>query len=291
MMPPGSTASGSAPTPCRRPSIGLPMDGRERGPPGSFGSCSWPSSGVWSAILVVVQNGLQIRMANSLRVADSGSFSWREQLSGVATVLLLCLGLKIVASLVSSVVGWDASVGAILGSLLTLAAALALLRPTPEWHDRFASRWRSAGTGVVAFALATAACLGLSLWQVSIASAGVPVSWTPMLQHHQATAIVLYLLSYALVGPVGEELLFRGFLQGRMQAALGASAALLGTNLVFGLGHWSSLRSMIFAAAFGLVLGLYRYGGASLLECAAIHVVHNSLVYVDKYFFGVMVRT
>ncbi|MBG6082387.1 CPBP family intramembrane glutamic endopeptidase [Rubrivivax gelatinosus] len=212
----------------------------------------------------------------------------RGLLGDIATVFLLCFGLKLAATLLSSAAGWHGSVATLLGSSLTLAAGFVLLKSMPERRAGSGARRRLPGTERAAFVVATLACLGLLLLQVTIVPA--EGTWSPLLQHQGAAGVVLYLLSYALIGPVGEELLFRGFLQSRMLAALGAPAALIGVNLLFGLGHWSSWTAMVFAVAFGLVLSLYRYGGGSLLACAAIHVVHNSLVYVDKYFFGVWVR-
>lgn len=96
----------------------------------------------------------------------------------------------------------------------------------------------------------------------------------------------LYLIPVALfvVGP-GEELLFRGVVQGLFRRALGAVPAIVLASACFGLGHYFSVSTgnawtyLFIAGAMGLVLGaLYEYT-ENIAVPAAVHGVWNAFLF------------
>jgi hypothetical protein len=94
----------------------------------------------------------------------------------------------------------------------------------------------------------------------------------------------LLLLSAALtcvVAPIGEEVLFRGYIFTALRSWRGTLPAALITGLLFGAVHVLSAPVLdllpLAALGFGLCL-LYRYTG-SLYPCIAAHVLNNTIAF------------
>lgn len=81
-------------------------------------------------------------------------------------------------------------------------------------------------------------------------------------------------LLLVVAGPVVEELLFRGFLFGRMAAKWGSTAALWVSSLLFAVLHPDTLGALVFA----LVLCLVRVKYDSLWAPLLIHMGNNLVV-------------
>lgn len=76
---------------------------------------------------------------------------------------------------------------------------------------------------------------------------------------------------------VGEEALFRGWLQGWMQLHWGTGPAVMISSLLFGLAHPLSLSYLLSTLAIGLALtGLYQYSGGWLAP-ALTHGLYDFL--------------
>jgi membrane protease YdiL (CAAX protease family) len=104
---------------------------------------------------------------------------------------------------------------------------------------------------------------------------------------------VLYLFVIPVViflNSPGEELLFRGLIQGRFRQAYGVVPGILAAGAVFGLVHYialvgtgSELVYVTIAGAAGLLLGaVYEYT-ENLLVPIAIHALWNTTVYLLLY--------
>lgn len=87
--------------------------------------------------------------------------------------------------------------------------------------------------------------------------------------------IILCIIMYAVLPAILEEWAFRGVLLKNM-LPYGRSGAILISSILFGLAHLDPPR-IIFATAFGLILGMcYEYTG-SLLISMIIHFINNSI--------------
>ena len=101
-------------------------------------------------------------------------------------------------------------------------------------------------------------------------------------------------IAFLLVGP-GEELLFRGVVQGRLRQAFGMWPGILLASAVFGLAHWLALIGsgqgklvyIAVAAMLGLVLGtVYEYS-ENILVPIAIHGLWNAMLFAVNWYIAV----
>lgn len=81
----------------------------------------------------------------------------------------------------------------------------------------------------------------------------------------------------ALAAGIGEELLFRGLIQGGLETKMSPAAALITASVLFGLGHIVNAAYFAFATAIGLVLGLLLLWTGSLVTPIATHAVYDFL--------------
>lgn len=86
---------------------------------------------------------------------------------------------------------------------------------------------------------------------------------------------VLVLLS--LLAGVGEELLFRGAIQGWLTQHVGPWPAILAASVVFGLVHYLSLTYFLLATALGMVLGITYHVSDNLVLVMLWHAVYDVL--------------
>lgn len=93
-------------------------------------------------------------------------------------------------------------------------------------------------------------------------------------------------LSIALLAPILEELLFRGAIQGRLQARwdnpwIGITVA----SLIFGVIHMNPAQ-IPFAFLLGMLFGWLYYRTGSLLPGIVGHVLNNSVASVNMILYG-----
>lgn len=91
------------------------------------------------------------------------------------------------------------------------------------------------------------------------------------------------LLTAVVVGPLAEEILFRGFILGKLRQRWGRWAGLLGSAVLFGLAH--GLINALPAALLGLYFAWQTERDQSLAGAVVLHSLHN-LVAVLVIAFG-----
>lgn len=100
----------------------------------------------------------------------------------------------------------------------------------------------------------------------------------------------LGILAIALLGPVAEELCFRGAIVGGMlRRGHRPWVAVLVSSLLFGLVHFNPAQ-VPFATAMGLVLAVLYLRTGSLLLPILVHVVNNSLSVLQLCLMGDVAR-
>ncbi|HXN31845.1 MAG TPA: CPBP family intramembrane glutamic endopeptidase [Polyangiaceae bacterium] len=88
-----------------------------------------------------------------------------------------------------------------------------------------------------------------------------------------------------VIGPISEELFFRGFVQTRLCARWGPLAGIAITSVAFGLFHLPSPAYAVFATFFGAYLGWLAHFGGGTRPAILAHAVNNTIAVT----FAVMV--
>ena len=106
--------------------------------------------------------------------------------------------------------------------------------------------------------------------------------------------LVLIPLSFLLIGP-GEELLFRGLVQGTLRNSYGAIGAIVLASSIFAVGHATSLQGsgkiayMAIVFVLSLILGLAYEWTNNLFVPAMIHGAYNALLFGMMYYAIVVI--
>jgi membrane protease YdiL (CAAX protease family) len=88
----------------------------------------------------------------------------------------------------------------------------------------------------------------------------------------------LRVLAVSIAAGVGEEILFRGFVQGSLEHGLGLAGGIIAASTVFGLAHAISPAYAVIAAVMGLYLGcVWRISG-NLLVPITVHAAYDAAV-------------
>jgi len=179
--------------------------------------------------------------------------------------------------------------GTVLG-VASLACALVLtglvvlfvkVRKGPTVRDYLGLYWPSAKVcagWTAAILVLVAAGDGLSI------ALGRPLVPDVMVQIYQgASSLPVLWLGVIIGAPIGEEILFRGFLfRGLQHSRLGGMGAVLVTSVVFALIHIQyDAYGMVLVLVTGLVLALARLKTGSLLLCMLMHAATNLVASVE----------
>ena len=134
-------------------------------------------------------------------------------------------------------------------------------------------------------ALPYIACLGACILYsvnliVSLALTYIPIpeSWVEMLNSSSETILsaspFLQILTVAIIGPIAEEVLFRGLMLGSLSKRCNKWLAIIATALIFGLVHGHPI-AIIYASALGILMGWLYCKTGSLLATVIFHMIYN----------------
>lgn len=162
---------------------------------------------------------------------------------------------------------------------MTLPRAFGLGRLGRSWSHRFVS----AGLVIAMFVLARAIAL---LWGAMAQAVG----WNPTRSAELTTVfgaggagLVLSIVMVAVVGPVIEEMVFRGILQRAAGERWGMWPAILGAALLFSLAHgtaWVIVPTFV----MGTAAGWLAWSRCSLWPAIALHVLYNGSAIAAAFF-------
>ena len=80
-----------------------------------------------------------------------------------------------------------------------------------------------------------------------------------------------------LLGPVVEEIFWRGYVQGTLSRVTHPWIAILGQALLFGLLHFRPMAGTLQMCLIGLVFGIWCHKRKTLLPVIIMHIVNNSV--------------
>lgn len=119
----------------------------------------------------------------------------------------------------------------------------------------------------------------------------IPNTETPFVKllNDRASRIGIALFGVTL-GPIIEELLFRGFLQPVLVDSFGALPGILVTSVLFGALHLTQnafiWQSGVLITIVGFVLGVVRHVSGSTRASAITHISYNALPFLDLLLSG-----
>lgn len=99
-----------------------------------------------------------------------------------------------------------------------------------------------------------------------------PHPWKP----YPMLILVLRILAIGLLGPIAEELVFRGVLYGRLVPYIGVAATIIGVAVVWGVIHVNyTWKTIVLICLDGMILGYARYKSRSVITPMVMHVLGN----------------
>lgn len=93
---------------------------------------------------------------------------------------------------------------------------------------------------------------------------------------------ILLILTMVILGPIAEELAFRGLTYDRMKRYLGVPWSIVISSLMFGIYH-ANMIQFIYTSIMGLLLALYYEKSGSLIVPVIAHMAMNAYA-VASYF-------
>ena len=216
---------------------------------------------------------------------ECGAPAWKPETVAIAFVgalVLVLAGRAIVTTVAENDV--DPLVGIALMLLNAAPVALALLlaglqgRPTAR---DFALRRPPLGRAIV---LAVAVWLGLTaltvLWVAALRLDGEDgQTLTEKLGTEGALTAIVLVVVVTVVGPLGEEVLFRGYIFGALRNRYGVWPAAVTTGVLFAATHvgWVAVALLVPIIAFGIGMCLLYHWTKSLYPCIAVHAFGNAI--------------
>ena len=139
---------------------------------------------------------------------------------------------------------------------------------------------------LLALAALAASILGTFAYRLAVDAMGLEFLRPPEIEDgtiFPGVGILLTLQALAVVTPLSEELLFRGFALRGMIRSIGPGPAVVATALLFSVLH---LKPEVMIPIFitGLALGLLRVKTGSLWPCIAAHAGQNALALLATRF-------
>ena len=139
---------------------------------------------------------------------------------------------------------------------------------------------------LLALAALAASILGTFAYGLAVDALGMEFLRPPEIEDSTifpGVGILLTLQALAVVTPLSEELLFRGFALRGMIRSIGPGPAVVATALLFSVLH---LKPEVMIPIFitGLALGLLRVKTGSLWPCIAAHAGQNALALLATRF-------
>ena len=95
--------------------------------------------------------------------------------------------------------------------------------------------------------------------------------------------LIIISVLISLIGPIVEEVFFRGFLYGALRKSFGISRAILFSAIFFSLLH-TNVLGFIPIVALGMFLAYLREKTGSLVPSITVHIIHNTALASLMFF-------
>lgn len=146
------------------------------------------------------------------------------------------------------------------------------LQRLPSWLDTVL-----APAGFIIYAIASSLTLALLVWLLPFIdiNQAQDVGFSQLTTRHE---IVLGFVALVLIAPIAEEVLFRGYLFGKLKKHLPLWVAIIITSVLFGIVH-GAWNVGIDTFVLGVVLCLLRVISGSLWPSILLHMIKNGIAF------------
>jgi CAAX protease family protein len=162
---------------------------------------------------------------------------------------------------------------------LLLLAIFRLQYGRPFWRSLAWNRMHVQGFWVATAGLSTALAVNVIAWLIRTPNTPNPLT---ELMKDRPSMILIGIFGVTL-GPLAEELIFRGFLQPLLIRSLGVVAGILLAAVPFGLLHFpeygNSWRHALLISGAGAAFGWMRYATGSTRASTLMHAAYNALFF------------
>lgn len=110
-------------------------------------------------------------------------------------------------------------------------------------------------------------------------------SYNQLMTNFDSDTGVLTLVYVLFIGPISEEVIFRGAIFDRFYLAFSFWVANTLQAMLFGIYHMNIVQG-IYAFLLGMLLGMIIYSTGSILCSIATHIIFNSTSYIVQILFG-----
>ena len=137
----------------------------------------------------------------------------------------------------------------------------------------------------IAIGIYAAAYVAVTIWSLGIEFLDVP-EWLKVPDNAtdilETAGLPLTIITVAVLAPIGEEIVFRGFAIPGLASRLGITVAILITSAVFALIHLPGLGVGILPVTFilGLAFAFVYHKTKSLILAIATHALHNAITII-----------
>jgi membrane protease YdiL (CAAX protease family) len=167
--------------------------------------------------------------------------------------------------------------------LLVLLAIFRLQYDRPLWES---VGWKPTRIGpalLVAAGLVTA--IAVAILAAAIKTPITENAMTKLLKDRES--LILVSIFGVTIGPLAEELVFRGFLQPLLVRSLGIAAGIVVTAIPFGMMHYwqygRSWRHVVLIAAAGAAFGSVKQSTGSTKASTIMHAAYNAVLFIGLF--------
>ena len=168
-------------------------------------------------------------------------------------------------------------------TLGTIAAIFRLKYDRPLWPSLGWIRtpmWNA----VVSFSMGPVVVIGLAYLAAVMGAKPHALPFERMMTN--PLLVTLYGILVVIIGPLCEELVFRGFVMPLLIRSAGAVAGIVVTALLFGASHsfeYADWRIILMVTAAGAAFGWRRYTTGSTIDAALMHAGFNLVPFIALF--------
>ncbi|MDP0491164.1 MAG: type II CAAX endopeptidase family protein [Verrucomicrobiota bacterium JB023] len=241
-----------------------------------------------AAVLKAFSEKMPVNVGRNLGLVKTGQLGWLDFV-GVGFVIIYYIGSWVAHA--TNPGQEDASVWMLLGQILVQASFAMVIVGMLFWRTRFEDfwglRWEKwpIGLSLVLGGFLAFKCFSALLWVFGYEDWATEAyqrdEYLTLRQSQEPTVLTIFLwsLSTALVAPITEEIVFRGYIHPMLKRAGGIWLAVFTTSLFFAAAHMDGAGLLPFFM-MGLLLSLAYEVSGSLWAPLGIHFLNNAYVVI-----------